>query len=89
MERLQKQTFPESYRKKTKNNQAVSVSPFYNSAKLVSFQLPGFIGFVAPQLLIEIIEHSLLLCLGSTALTWHYFCDSTMIVTTGLKSGGR
>lgn len=56
---------------------------------MVSLQLPGFIGFTAPQLWIEIIEHSLLVRLGSTAHIWHYLVILQGLLQLDRSQGSR
>lgn len=71
---------------KNKNKQWASVL-FTTAQKLVSFQLPGFIGFITPQVWIEMIGA---FSASSSGLNSTYLAslgDSTSIVTTGLKSG--
>lgn len=67
----------------------MSVSPFLQVQKMVSLQLPGFIGFTAPQLWIEIIEHSLLVRLGSTAHIWHYLVILQGLLQLDRSQGSR
>lgn len=88
MERLQKQTFPESHRERERNKSSSERRSFLQRHKMGLFQLPGFNDVIAPQFWILITEHSLFLCLGSTAHTCHYSVILRWLLQLDLSRGG-
>lgn len=61
---------------------------FLQRHKMGLFQLPGFNDVIAPLFWILITEHSLFLCLGSTAHTCHYSVILRWLLQLALSRGG-